>query len=65
MIAWLVRGLLIVAGFLASWIVSKDSPQFGVMQMAIMLLLFVFVVAVLALWPQRWTHLLNRTRKTQ
>jgi hypothetical protein len=35
MIAWLVRILVIVSGFMASWFVTKDSPQFAVMQMAV------------------------------
>jgi hypothetical protein len=65
MIAWLIRGLLIVAGSMASWVVTKDSPQFGVMQTAMMLLLFVLIVAVLAFWPERWTHILNRTHKSR
>jgi hypothetical protein len=60
MIAWLVRGLLIVAGFIASWLVTKDSPQFGIMEMAVATLLLIIIVAVLALWPERWTHILNR-----
>jgi len=59
---WFVRLLLIVAGFVASWFVAKDAPQFGLMQMAVVLLLVVFVVAVLAL-PERWTHILNRVHK--
>jgi hypothetical protein len=31
--------------------------------MAMGLLLFVFIVAVLAFWPERWTHILNRLHK--
>jgi len=61
MIAWLVRGALLIAGFVTSWFVTKDSPQFGVMEMAVTLLLTVLVVAVFAFWPERWTHILNRT----
>jgi uncharacterized membrane protein YeaQ/YmgE (transglycosylase-associated protein family) len=63
MLGWIVRGLLIVAGFVASWVVAKDAPQFGLVQMAVGLLLMMFVVAVLAFWPERWTHLLDRFRK--
>jgi formate hydrogenlyase subunit 3/multisubunit Na+/H+ antiporter MnhD subunit len=63
MFAWLVRGLLIVAGFVASWLVTKDSPQFGIMEMAVATLLLIIIVAVLALWPERWTHMLNRLHK--
>jgi len=59
---WIVRGLLIVAGFVASWLVAKDSPQFGIMQMAVTLVLVILVVWVLAFWPERWTHILKRDK---
>ena len=63
MVSWLVRGLLIVAGFVTSWFMTKDSPQFDLMEMAVTLLLIVFTLAVLAFWPARWTHILNRLHK--
>jgi len=63
MLGWVARGLLIVAGFVASWVVARDAPQFGIMQMAVALFLFVLVVWVLAFWPERWTHLLSRFHK--
>jgi uncharacterized membrane protein YoaK (UPF0700 family) len=63
MLSWIFRGILIVVGFVASWFVAKDAPQFGVMQMAVALILLVLVVAVLAFWPERWTHILNRVHK--
>ena len=62
-ISWLARGLLIAAGFVASWFMTRDSPQFGLLEMAVGLLLFIFIVAVLAFWPERWTHILNRLHK--
>jgi hypothetical protein len=62
-ISWLARGLLIAAGFVASWFMTRDSPQFGLLEMAVALLLVVFIVAVLAFWPERWTHILNRLHK--
>jgi hypothetical protein len=49
----------------ASWFVAKDAPQFGLMQVAVALILFVFVLWVLAFWPERWTHVLNRLHKTR
>jgi hypothetical protein len=55
MLSWIVRGLLIAAGFVASWFVARDAPQFGLMQVAVALVLMVFVVAILAFWPERWT----------
>jgi hypothetical protein len=55
MFSWLMGGLLIAAGALAGLLVGKDSPQFPVMQMAVTMLLFAFIVAALALWPERWS----------
>ncbi len=63
MISWLVRALLIAGGFVASWFATRDTPQFGLIQMAVTILLIIFIVAVLAFWPTRWTHLLNRLHK--
>ena len=63
MLSWFVRGLLIVAGFVASWFVARDAPQFGIMQVAVTLVLMVFVVAVLAFWPERSTWRLGETRR--
>jgi hypothetical protein len=63
MLGWVARGLLIVAGFVASWLVAKDAPQFGLMQMAVAIILVVLVVGVLAFWPERWTNVLNRLHK--
>ena len=59
MLSWIFRGFLIVVGFVASWFVAKDAPQF----VAVALILLVLVVAVLAFWPERWTHILNRVHK--
>jgi hypothetical protein len=53
MIGWIVRAFLIAVGFVASWFVAKDAPQFGLMQMAVALALVALIVAVLAFWPER------------
>jgi len=63
MISWAIRVLLMASGFLASWFVARDAPQFGIMQIAVTLILIVFIVAVLAFRPERWSHLLNRFHK--
>ena len=63
MVSWLVRGLLIAAGFVTSWFMTKDSPRFELMEMAVTTLLVVFIVAVLAFWPARWADILNRLHK--
>ena len=64
-ISWIARGPLIVAGFVASWVVAKDAPQFGLVQMAVGIILLVLIVWVLAFWPERWTHVLSRLHKTR
>ena len=65
MLILIFRGFLIAVGFVASWFVAKDAPQFGVMQMAVALILFIFIVAVLAFWPERWTHLVSRLHRSR
>ena len=55
MITFLARALLAVAAMVASWFVETSSPQFGLIQIAIGLLLLVFAVWVIAFWPKRWT----------
>jgi hypothetical protein len=62
MFSWLMGGLLMAAGALAGLLMGKESPQFPIMQMAVAMLLFAFIVAVLALWPERWS-LFVRLRK--
>jgi hypothetical protein len=52
-----------VAGFVASWFIAKDAPQFGIMQMAVALFLVVLIVAVLAFWPKQWIQFLDRVHK--
>jgi len=32
---WFARGLLLAAGFVASWFIASDAPQFGLMQIAV------------------------------
>ena len=63
MLSLIFRGFLIAVGFVASWFVAKDAPQFEIMQMAAALFLFVLVVAVLAFWPEQWTHVLSRLHR--
>jgi ABC-type phosphate transport system permease subunit len=64
-ISWAVRLLLIAAGTVTSWFVAKDAPGFGVVQMMVATLLVALVVAVIAFWPARWAHRLDRLNKSQ
>jgi len=47
-----------------SWFVAKDAPKFGLLQMAVGLLLLALVVAVIAFWPSSWTVKLNHLGKS-
>jgi len=51
MLTWIVRGLLLLAGVIASWFIAKDAPGFASVQMTIATLLFVAIVAAAAFWP--------------
>jgi hypothetical protein len=61
MISWIVRILLMISSSVTGWFVAIESPRFELVQMAVGLLLLVVFVFVLAYWPERWKHLLNRT----
>ena len=63
MVAWIARGLLVAGGSVTSWFVAKDAPNFGLVQMAVGLLLLTLVVSVIAFWPSSWTVKLNRFGK--
>jgi hypothetical protein len=53
MIAWLIRLILIPAGFIASWFVAKDAPQFGAVQAMAAVFLVVFILVVFGLTSKR------------
>ncbi|MFO1159433.1 MAG: hypothetical protein U1E60_11385 [Reyranellaceae bacterium] len=60
MFSWLVRLILIVSSAIAQWFVAVDSPNFGIVQGVVGILLIAVVVFVLAFWPARWAHWLDR-----
>jgi len=53
MIAWLTRLILIPAGFIASWFVAKDAPNFGAVQAMVAVFLLVFILLVFGLTSKR------------
>jgi hypothetical protein len=63
MVAWIARGLLVAAGSVTSWFVANDAPNFGLVQIAVGLLLLSLVVSVIAFWPSSWTVKFNRFGK--
>jgi hypothetical protein len=63
MINWIAQGLLDSAGFIVSCFVTRETPQFAVMQGALALVLLVSIVAMVAFWPVPWTIRLNQLHK--
>jgi uncharacterized membrane protein YoaK (UPF0700 family) len=63
MLSWLFRILMLAAGAVTGYFVAKDSPNFGVVQMMVALLLLTLFLLVLAFWPRRWSEIIDRKGK--
>lgn len=50
MLGWMVRIILSVAAVITGWFVARDAANFGIMQMAVGLLLMTGFVAIAAFW---------------
>lgn len=48
---WIVRILLTLAGFIASWFVARDASNFEVVQMIVAVVLFTLIIMLIAFWP--------------
>jgi len=61
-ISWLLEPLMTAAAFVASFFVSEDSANFGVVQMAVAVLLMTSIAAILTFWPtiMSWTRARGR-----
>jgi hypothetical protein len=62
MLSWAVRLVVVAASAIVGLFVAKDTPSFGIYQAMVSLLLVVLIVFVLAFWPSRWSHFLDRFR---
>ena len=60
MFGWLVRIVMSIAAVITGWFVVRDAAIFGVVQMAVSLLLIAFFVAVAAFWPSLATWFRSR-----
>lgn len=49
-ISWLLQPVMTAAAFITTWFVAEDSANFGVVQMAIAVLLITSVVAIATFW---------------
>jgi uncharacterized membrane protein YcaP (DUF421 family) len=65
MVAWLTRIFLVLGGAVASWFVSRDAPNFSVVQGVVAMLLIALTVAVLAFWQERWSRWLNQAGRSK
>lgn len=63
MLNLVVRGLLLVAAIITSWLVAEGEPRFGAVQMVVAVLLFVLFVFVVGFWPARWSIRLRGREK--
>lgn len=50
MLDWVARLILVVSGFFASWIIASDSANFGIVQLAISLLLVTACIIAAVFW---------------
>ena len=50
MTRWLIRPFLLVSGYVAGFLVARDAPNFGLVQVMVAFLLVVLTVYVLAFW---------------
>jgi hypothetical protein len=63
MINWIAQQLLDSAGFIVSRFITRETPQFAVMQGSLALVLLVSIVAIVACWPAQWSIPLKHVQK--
>jgi hypothetical protein len=64
-VSLIVRALLVISGSVTGWFVSRDAPNFSFIQGMVSLVVIAVIVFVIAFWPARWTHLLDRGKKPE
>ncbi len=61
-ISWLLQPIMLAAAFVAAWFVAEDSANFGVVQMAVAVLLITTLVALATFWRSILSWLRTRGR---
>lgn len=61
-ISWLLQPVMAAAAFVAAWFVAEDSANFGIVQMAVSVLLIAGVVAIVTFWRTIVSWLTPRRR---
>ncbi len=60
--SWLLQPVMTVAAFFAAFFVAEDSANFGVVQMAVAVLLITSFVAIITFWRAILSWVLAHTR---
>ncbi len=63
MVGWIARIVMSIAAVITGWFISTEAPNFGIVQMVVGMLLFVFFVAAAAFGPMV-VRLFSRRRET-
>jgi uncharacterized membrane protein YoaK (UPF0700 family) len=63
MLRLVVGILLFISGGITEWFVERHTPRFGVVQMAVAVLLITMIIFALAFWPKKWLRDLWSSRK--
>jgi uncharacterized membrane protein len=50
MVSWIVRIVISLAAVITGWFVVEDSPNFGIFQMAVAVILIILFVAIIVFW---------------
>jgi cytochrome bd-type quinol oxidase subunit 1 len=50
MVSWIVRIVMSLAAVITGWFVVEDSPNFGIFQMAVAVILIILFVAIIVFW---------------
>ncbi len=51
MLGWIVRILLVIAGFITSFFIAYDALNFEIIKMVVAILIFTVTVMIAAFWP--------------
>lgn len=63
MLGWLVRILFVISGSITSFFVSRNALNFNIFKMVVAVLLFTFIVFVIAFWPSIINFFKNKKKE--
>lgn len=60
---WIAGAFLVIAGFITGLFVERDALNFEIIKMVVAVLLFTFLVLLIAFWPMLKKWFMNRKNK--